>query len=602
MSGLSSLARTWAEQWPHALDLWSPFVQLRDPVFCQSEDEAAANQASGVLAMIRLADQTVVINLPEIEAHGLAPFPLEILAHEIGHHILAPADLSENARLLARVRLALPSVEEQGPMISNLWSDLLINDRLQRDRGLDMAAVFVALADHVRPPSTLWTFYMRTYEILWSLVKGSLVESSLTPADVEDRIEADALLASRVVRTFARRVVRGGGSYAALCLPYLLAETEAGEGQDDTRRIWADAVAAGTGGFPDGLTELDPDELVHPLHDPEISGNEATGEAVDTLGGESAGAASGLPTGQHRQPFDYGEILRATGLEIDDQEAAIRYYRERAIPHLVPFPTDVSPSSTEPLPEGVDVWDIGEPLNTIDWTESLVRSPVVVPGITTVQRVWGTTEGSRPDESPRNLDIYVDSSGSMPDPKVNVSYPALAGAIVALSALRAGASVQATLWSGTRQFTVTDGFVRDERQVMAVLTGHFGGGTAFPLHVLRDTYRSQARSSGSEQHDHAARTHILIVSDEGVDTIYNTDEEGTEGRLIAEMALDVAGGGGTMALNLYRAPDKIEALVAAAAQGWDIHPVSNWDDLVAFARSFSRRTYGASADEVSSAS
>ena len=39
-----------------------------------------------------------------------------------------------------------------------------------------------------------------------------------------------------------------------------------------------------------------------------------------------------------------------------------------------------------------------------------------------------------------------------------ISYLALAGTILALSALRAGARVQATLWSGAGQFETTAGF------------------------------------------------------------------------------------------------------------------------------------------------
>ena len=48
--------------------------------------------------------------------------------------------------------------------------------------------------------------------------------------------------------------------------------------------------------------------------------------------------------------------------------------------------------------------------------------------------------------------------------------------------------MQATLWSGTRQWTSTDGFTTDADAVLEVVTGYFGGATAFPIHVLRDTY------------------------------------------------------------------------------------------------------------------
>ena len=65
---------------------------------------------------------------------------------------------------------------------------------------------------------------------------------------------------------------------------------------------------------------------------------------------------------------------------------------------------------------------------------------------------------------PLDLDLYVDCSGSMPNPQVNVSYLTLAGAIVALSALRAGARVGTIhlsniLGSMAGAFTVSFGFV-----------------------------------------------------------------------------------------------------------------------------------------------
>ena len=59
---------------------------------------------------------------------------------------------------------------------------------------------------------------------------------------------------------------------------------------------------------------------------------------------------------------------------------------------------------------------------------------------------------------------------------------------MALSALRAGARVQATLWSGAQQFETSGGFIRDEHRILEILTGYIGGSTAFPIHVLRETF------------------------------------------------------------------------------------------------------------------
>jgi len=148
--------------------------------------------------------------------------------------------------------------------------------------------------------------------------------------------------------------------------------------------------------------------------------------------------------------------------------------------------------------------------------------------------------------------------------------------------------VQATLWSGAHQVLKTEGFVRDEQKILTVLTGHLGGGTAYPIHVLRDTYAARRIS------DVQRPAHILVVSDDGVTTMFDKDERGRSGWEIAAESLAIAAGGGTFVLNL---PHKAEpsALTRARAEGWDIHRVSSWEDLVAFARDFSRRAYATSA-------
>jgi hypothetical protein len=190
---------------------------------------------------------------------------------------------------------------------------------------------------------------------------------------------------------------------------------------------------------------------------------------------------------------------------------------------------------------------------------------------------------------PLDLDLYVDSSGSMPNPQVATSYPALAGAILCLSALRAGASVQVTLWSGAQQFTKTPGFVRDETAALRVLTDYFGGGTAFPVHVLRDTWAHRPKTANP--------AHLLVISDDGVSTMFDPDERGNSGWDVAAMALDAARGGGTFVLNLHPAWEEwkypaYEAIRRARdQQGWQVHTVASMEELVAFARWFSKLHY-----------
>lgn len=582
---IEALRRRWEAMWPAALEAWSRFTRLRPPTLCVSVAAARREGLSGSFAMIRLADQAVVVSLPDVVATGVEDYALEVLAHEIGHHVLAPATLTDHARTIARMRWSLPTVEARAPMIANLYTDLLINDRLQRSAGLQLADVYRTIGRRAGSGGSLWAVYMRIYEILWILERGSLGGG---PTD--DRMEGDAWLGARLVRSYARDWLDGSGRFAALMLPYLLDDETS---QEVLAKLFDTRDAAMDGEVP-GLADEDPGErtgAVHPAEEGELAEDAEVGEEIEP----KETPAPTAQRGQARQPFEYGEILRGAGLALDDHEVAVRYYRERAMPYLVPFPSIRSPEGHEPLPEGLEPWDIGQPLDEIDWLQSVLESPLVVPGMTTVRRLYGTTEGALPEREPLDLDLYVDSSGSMVDPRRLVSYPALAGAILALSALRAGARVQATLWSGKHQVAGTPGFVRDERAVLRTLTGYFGGGTAFPIHRLRDTYADRQRQQRP--------THILVVSDDGASTMFDHDERGASGWEVAREALDRAQGGGTLVLELPEDWERVPAggyYGAACADirrardelGWHVYRVASWENLVSFAREFSRRRYG----------
>ena len=579
----------WREAWPEALALWSRYTRLRDPRLCASRVEAAAEGLQGSFAMIRLDDQSVVVDLETVGRLSLDAYALEVLAHEIGHHVLVPGNLTDHYRLLARVRRALPTLERHAPMVANLYADLFINDRLQRRHGLRLDAIYRALAqarDAATPPGRVWTLYMGIYEQLWRLGRGSLGG----PVD-DEALATDAWLGARLVRVYADDWLAAGGRFASLLLPYLVDDV------DEALSLLHDTRAAARGADPWGALEAEDGEAegaIHPAEDPRI-----TGAPVDATGAPAAPAPAGSGAGQLREPFEYGELLRAAGIDLDDHALAVRYYRERALPHLVRFPVRERAESSEPQLEGLEPWELGDALDGIDWMQTLAQSPRVVPGVTTVRRVYGREPAFDPDPAPVDLDLYVDSSGSMPNPQQHTSWPALAGAIVALSALRTGARVQATLWSGKHQVQRTDGFVRDGDAVLRVLTGYFGGGTAFPIHCLRDTYAARDAQ--------APPVHLLMISDDGITTLFDGDERGTSGWAIAAQALSRGGAGGTMALNIPRAwlrpprpedaggwrPGGVEAVLqrAAGEQGWDIHAIEKMEDLLAFARAFSRRHY-----------
>ena len=578
------LLEAWLASWPEALAIWSPYTRLNEPKWSFSAAQEKQDGLEQSFAAIRINDHRILISLRQIQECGLQDYSLEILAHEIGHHVFCPGNLLEAGRALTIAHRALPTVEASAAMVVNLWEDLLINDRLVRVHDQRHAEIYERLNRRTRSSTKLWGLYKRAYEILWGLEPGRLCRVELKNSE-----EGDAHLAARMVRVYGKDWLDGVGGFAALCFPYIKGEDQ--EALRKEYRALFDTNNMGEGcEVPLGILEVGDFEVRHPSCDPRIVGRGSASEDTDqepsseTQESATSDSIGGGP-GQTHEPFVFGQVLEALGLKMDSHDMAVKFYREKALPHLIRFPTQETEESQEPLMEGLEPWDVGHPMDEVDWMQSVMVSPRPIPGMTTVRRSWGVMGGQERDRVPLDLDLYVDCSGSIPNPQRTFSYLTLAGAIVVLSALRTGARVQATLWSGRGQFDTTAGFVSDETALLRVLTGYLGGGTSFPNHILRKTYR--------EREEVERPVHILILSDEGINTMESDDELGNPGLTISKMALDKARGGGTMVLNLYR-ESFLRCPFAKRVQelGWEMFAVKDWSDLLAFSREFSRMKYG----------
>lgn len=583
MKDLAILQEQWQAQWPHALALWSRFTKLTEPRWCATRVAEKKEGLDGSFAMIRFDDHAVVVSLRQVRELGLEDLSLEVLAHEIGHHVYAPGDLSDHGRMLARMGRALPGVERQAAMVANLYTDLLINDRLQRTANLRMVEVYRRLSGGPTE-HRLWTLYMRIYEHLWGLAGGSLANGK------RDRfLELDAALGARLVRAYAKEWLSGSGRFAALCFPYVVED----EALKERVRALMDTKTAGAGGdVPVGLADAEDDEFdgaIHPHADPALGGvaEEELGPLDLGDGKDRSRSRSGpiKPAQRNRGPGDFRELIKSMGIRLSDGEATIRYYRDKALPHLVPFPEEPRPRLGEPLPEGLEPWELGSSIDSIDWLESVIVSPVVVPGFTTVQRTWSVTDGTGEDRRPLDLYIGVDCSGSMLNPKYDLSYPVLAGTILALSALRVGARVMVVLSGEPGNYSATDGFQTDESRILGTLTGYHGTGYTFGIPRLAETF--------GEADPNRPPAHIMLITDDDIFRMLD-GSEGTIGHRtgwdFAREALANARGGGTMVLHSSTGRRKAER-ERLAADGWTVHCITEWEDIVAFARAFARAAY-----------
>ncbi len=574
-----ALVARWNARWYEALRLWSPYLRLREPLYLWTEKEEHEQGLHDSFAVIRFWDTQVMVSLRKVTALGLQDHALSILAHEIGHHSYTPGDLGEHLRILDRMSGMLPGFEHLAPVVANLYTDLFINHRLKTRHKLPIEDVYRVFREQVHE-SRLMQWYLRIYELLWGLAPHTLAVGQVL---IED--EGDAILASRIIRRFSEHPLQAAGRFAALTLNKLESDYSA---KTRFHVLWGDTLRSAEGSaIPEGLVyqDLDPQDGMHPAFDPELF-DEQGEEKLASSGIESKGKVNRNRRGIN----DYSTLLQRAGMRVTAQEVVLKYYAELASPHLIPFPQSRQPQSADPQLEGLDPWDVGRPLDKIDWLETLLRGPVVIPGVTTVERIENEVSGQESGLRPLLLDVYIDSSGSIPNPQTQFSPLCLAGAILSLSALRANSRVRVVLWSSELQGQVltTDGFTRNVKDIFRVLTSYFGSNTWFPFELLQKSYQSPNNRPGLMPSE---KVHLLVISDDGVETMLQAAEKTPEGVEKITRILQCAGGGASMVLNFFPSVRRLELVKKLRALGWSVNVVNNWETVIDFSREFSKRVW-----------
>jgi hypothetical protein len=559
--------------WQSAQALWG--VRLHDPRL-----EPGAAKSS--FAWFSFPPQ-VCVDPTEARRHGVDGFYESIFAHEIGHHVLSPSTRIDSFTItqqLARAigatgRDRMPDPDGQAHRLSNLWSDMLINTRvaeMQRKRDgasagdPEMIGMWRVLS--VEPPADqLWWVVLRAYEIIWGRPAGFLCPADPPPRSVthrqlppptvpaatkteEQRVKAveaaaaadariaaearwaelvttnpplDASLLAETVRTFADDPVSGALRFGMIMAPYLITDDVRG-GLSRSSGAPAGGGCAGQAGgtAPTGA------ELERVLGDPRLSEvpehpavtkarNAApgageprepvddTGDAVDGLG-QGYGLAETLALYSSSNTDD---VVAAWYLT-----AARRYVRPLTQPSARPQTLD------ETIPGALEQWNIDDDIAAIDWSASLSRSSTIVPGVTT--RFRDVLPDAPPDARESvQLDIYIDSSGSMASPQ-RESPGVLAGTILILSVLRGGGRARVTSFSAAGEVAGGERFTRDRAELMRDLTFYFGHGTTFPLDLYGRRYSDSSRSrrvGGT-----VTRNHVVVLSDDGLQSMFGAGQ------------------------------------------------------------------------------
>jgi Mg-chelatase subunit ChlD len=182
---------------------------------------------------------------------------------------------------------------------------------------------------------------------------------------------------------------------------------------------------------------------------------------------------------QERLSGLYGQLDGAAQVVPEVMAAWYRLQAERYL--LRPPPQAMMGEAV--VPTAAEDWEPGDPVRDIDWILTLLQRGEVLGAALPLKRTQvAEVEGyDVPLWQPR-IEIYLDVSGSMPDPRRQVNAMTLAAQILATAALKAGGRARAVLYSGT-PVTFWE-WTRSAGEISRFLMHYVGGGTQFPFGLL----------------------------------------------------------------------------------------------------------------------
>lgn len=456
-------------EWPQAIARWSSFLVLEEPILDASQE---------AIAQIHLGTRCVSLNDRLILQQQIEDCIPVMLAHELGHHVCYPGTLQVQARLKLMERTLLPDPECS---LVNHFTDVMINERLGRTPELRAQMIRIYQADLRHSPGALdplHGFYLGLYEALWDLPEGEILGSGAHEMRLgHPMYRADAALLSQDLFVLGPNLYTQFLYFLSVCLRYLISSWM-------QRRAMREALqeAQRSGGCQCG--------------DPSVSD---WGQAITPTQAEREAIRRAIEKGWfdkvqgdrlHRALEVGARISGLPGMGTEDasQVPAIMaaYYRQQAENLL--FRPPAQPRIGEAVLPGVlEDWVPGDPVQEIDWRASWLRGEEIGPALP-VRRIQ---EADREGEDVRfmetRMEIYLDVSGSMPNPCLNVNPMTLAAQILCTASIRAGGAVRVLLYSS--QILQHWSWCRSETELSGFLMHYIGGGTSFPFEVLEDSIR-----------------------------------------------------------------------------------------------------------------
>jgi hypothetical protein len=481
-----------ARCWPLAQAYWSRFLLLGQPI----DDSSQMS-----IAQIDLLSRQVSLNVDLILSRKLIGSVEALLAHEIGHHVRFPGTLQTQARLRILERSLIPFDDYS---VINLFTDLMINERLGPHLKDQMVRIYQAFttvpAFHgegqwKRDP--LFLFYLGIYEELWQLDAGAL----MGPANDDfqqafPNYRAEAAVLAQNLFTLGPNLYTQFLYFLSIATRYLRPLVE-----DQPKAI---------NPYQCGKGQPTPDDWGEALA-PTARELEAIQRALEE-GWFDDGQGKLLEEARDLETRMAGLPGFGTADATLVPEAMAAFYRQKAEVYLLRPPPQRRWGEAH-TPTTLEEWEPGDSLRDIDWLATLLQRGDELGSALPLKRSRVAEEEGYevPMWQPR-MEIYLDVSGSMPNPCLAFNAMTLAAQILSLGTVRAGGKVRALLYS-------TDPLLfwewsRSETEMSRFLMHYLGAGTIFPFEIL-------ARSVAECGDDQPIR---VVISDRDFDMNFNARE------------------------------------------------------------------------------
>jgi hypothetical protein len=395
-----------------------------------------------------------------------------ISLHEVSHYQVIPYDGITNARLL---RAAMQHTNETfAPIIVNLFSDFVIDKKLYiRHPKLiswELKTTYKHIQDTCQKKMSSFTLFLfRVYERLLkiSILKNKISNELNLIAEKAEKVicnnfENDTLWERKV-------------SQLTLILKDLMHDNF---NFVNTKNVQKDGFVYIKRPGKNDYVEI-PEDLVELMDNPIESRN------IDKLKRNNDDIVQKAEDFAKETPYSqFGAPARQAGILLDLNPLAI-WYRGQA-KDLLEIKIYEEQNDNE-LPIYPETWRLGDPIESLDITQTLLSSPIIIPNITT--RKWLRMQDSTQlkEKNIPDLLIVLDSSGSMnwnyksKHPK-GTYHTALIAAFAALHYV-AKKAIKFSVINFSNKADICD-WTSDYKDAEKVLLRYQGGGTQLPLNEI----------------------------------------------------------------------------------------------------------------------